>query len=321
MISPAFVDVWIKLACASNQGSIFSPTSIEFSPLSIYEEVPPYSVSQAESIFYYSGLPSSPKLVYRTGTTPWKLPRGPEAYRRLKQLYPVFSHRLNDVWKDLGPKIWRLLDSHGVFWTTIDVVRFIMVGEGEVVSPVVLWIGVAPDTPSGENAHTSANGCLALLKQFDITDVEVEYRESTFTRSAGPSFLEPVSDFNPTVNVRGPLTTALGLSIAGQTIIDTEGTGGLYLAEGGGNDTLLLVTARHVLFPPNKVPNVTFTPANISPPRRNDLLFALRRLKTSSIQLKLGSETMPLWLSTLRDGSRICGLRWLVWMATTLMRL
>ena len=97
-------------------------------------------------MFYYSGLYSSPRLVYRTGTTPWIMPTGLEAYRQLKELRPVFGHKLNVIWKKLGPKVCQLLDSQGVLWTSIDVVRFIKVGEGEAVGPVVLWIGVAPKT-------------------------------------------------------------------------------------------------------------------------------------------------------------------------------
>ncbi len=84
---------------------------------------------QAGGNFYYSCLPSSPKLVYRMGTTLWTKPTGPDAQRELKELRPVFSHKLNTAWKDLGPKVCHLLDSVGVWRTTIDVVRFIKVGE------------------------------------------------------------------------------------------------------------------------------------------------------------------------------------------------
>ncbi|RDB24643.1 hypothetical protein Hypma_008248 [Hypsizygus marmoreus] len=225
----------------------------------------------AEATFYYSGLCSSPRLVYRTGTTPWTKPTGPEAYRELKELRPVFDHKLNTVWRDLGPKVCQLLDSQGVIWTSIDVVRFLKIGEGEAVGPVVLWIGVAPETLLGEDAHTSANGCLNLLKEVDIVDVEVEFRESIYTRSAGPNLLKPVSNLHSTVDVRGPLTPVLGLSIAAQATPHTEGTGGLYIAEDGDSEKVLLITARHVLFPQNE-PNVAYPRANTRAPHRVLLL-------------------------------------------------
>ena len=253
---------------------------------------PPYSVSLAEATFYYSGLYGSPKLVYRTGPTPWSMPTGPEAYSVSKELRPVFGHKLNDVWKDLGPKVCQLLDSHAVLWTSIDVVRFLKIARGEVVGPVVLWIGVAPETLLGEVAHASANGCLDLLKEFGIDDVEVEFRESIYTRSAGPNLLKPVSDSAPDVDVRGPLTPALGLPIAAQATPHVEGTGGIYLAEGGCSKKVLLVTARHVLFPPNDGPNVGYAHTNNSAPRRNVLLLGTKAFDNlvDSIKYKIRGQ-------------------------------
>jgi hypothetical protein len=64
------------------------------------------------------------------------MPTGPEAYRQLKELRPVFGHKLNVVWTtDLGSQVCQLLYFQGVLWTSIDVVRFIKVGEGEAVGP------------------------------------------------------------------------------------------------------------------------------------------------------------------------------------------
>ncbi|KAI9450878.1 hypothetical protein BJY52DRAFT_1206074 [Lactarius psammicola] len=229
--------------------------------------------------FNTRGLYSSPRSVYRTGTTPWTKPTGPEAQRNLKELRPVFSHKLNTAWKDLGPKVRDLLDSQGV-------------GVGEVVGPVVLWIGVAPETLCGEDAHTSANGCLDLLKEFDITDVEVEYRESIYTRSASPNLLKSVSDSHPTVDVRSPLTPVLGLFIAAQATSHAEDTGGLYLAEGGDSKKVLLVTARHVLFPPNEGPNVNYPLTNTSAPRHDVLLLGTKAFENlvKSIKTRIGQE-------------------------------
>ncbi|KIM75663.1 hypothetical protein PILCRDRAFT_92001 [Piloderma croceum F 1598] len=199
-----------------------------------------------EAMYYYSGLCSSPRLVYHTSTetTPWTMPTGPEAYRQLKELHPVFSHKLNVVWMtDLGPRVCRLLDFQGVLWRSIDVVHFIKVGEGEAVGPIVFWIGVTAKSLLGEDAHTLANGCLDLLKEFGITDVEVD-----------------------------PPTPTLGLSIAAQATPHAEGTSSIYLTKGRKSKKVLLVTARHVLFPPNDRPNINYAHTNTSAPRRNVLL-------------------------------------------------
>ena len=131
-------------------------------------------------------------------------------------------------------------------WTSIGSVRFAKLGEPP--GPVVLCIGVPPKSISGEDVHTAGLDCLARLKEFDITDVDVEFREPAYTRSVGQQLLKPVSDANPTVSVRGPLTPTLGLRIAAARTPVAEGTGGLYISEGDKT----LVTVRHVVFLPKR---------------------------------------------------------------------
>jgi len=58
--------------------------------------------------------------------------------------------------------------------------------------------------------------CLNVLREFDITDVDIEIRESSVTRSAGPKLLEPALIYDPTADVCSPLTHALGIPIAAQ---------------------------------------------------------------------------------------------------------
>jgi len=232
--------------------------------------LPLYSVSKQEATFYYSGLTSNPLLVYRTGTTPWKPPTGPEAYRVLKEVKPVFSHKIATVWGDLGPKVCSCLDSAvGVTWTSVDVVRFAIVGKEP--GPPVLWIGVIPQSLSCKDAHAAAVGCQELLKSHEITDVEVEFRESVFTRSTGPKLLKSTSR-NPTAGVRCPLTPALGLRIAVRATPYTEGTGALYISDGRDSDKVYILSARHVVFPPNAASNELYHHKDASQPRREVLL-------------------------------------------------
>ncbi|KAG6886741.1 hypothetical protein C0995_005293 [Termitomyces sp. Mi166 len=164
------------------------------------------------------------------------MPTGPEAHPLLKELRPVFGHRMNNVWKELGPKI-----------------------DGGPVGPVILWIGVVPGTLSSDDACTSANGCLDLLKEFGITNVEVEFCGSIYTWSAGPSFLEPVSNDHCTVDICRPLTPVLGLSIAAEATPHAEGTSGLYFAEG--------------------VPNYNYAHTNTSVPCHNIILLGTCRFE------------------------------------------
>jgi hypothetical protein len=104
------------------------------------------SDSEYEALAYYAGLPSEPVLVCRTGNTSWKRPTGFGAYGVLREVRPVFDHQIATVWDNLGPKVPDYLDSVGVLWTSIDVVRFRVADSREVPGPVVLWIGVKPQS-------------------------------------------------------------------------------------------------------------------------------------------------------------------------------
>jgi hypothetical protein len=149
-------------------------------------------------------------------------------------------------------KVRDLLDKQDVLWTSIDVVRFRMVRDAAVLGPVVLWIGVLPDSLIGEDAFNSANGLLELLKNYSITDVDIEYRESVYKRSVGSLLVKSVPDLNSTMDVVDPLTPTLGLPISRSIMPLFQRTTGFYLAEGGDSEDILAVTARHVLFPSNE---------------------------------------------------------------------
>lgn len=124
-----------------------------------------------------SNLPSAPILVARTGTTPWEVPTGPEAYLRHKELRIVGNHAIKDVWEgDLAVKVHTLLTSMKIKWTSIDIVR---IGyDGESSAPVILWIGVIPASLSRGDGIIVAHMCRDILEEYGITDVDVEIRES-----------------------------------------------------------------------------------------------------------------------------------------------
>jgi hypothetical protein len=109
---------------------------------------------------------------------------------------------------------------------------------------LTIWVGVLPDTLTGEVAHDSATEILELLKQHDITGVDVAYRESVVKFSHGPDLFAPVFDFDPLKDIIGNLSTPTSLPIAGLKT-KMQGTLGHYFRIG--ND-LYATTARHVLF-------------------------------------------------------------------------
>lgn len=147
-----------------------------------------YNVSADEAKYYYSGVSTSPpRLIYRSDllSRPWVKPEleGLDAHRVFKRLSGVHGHKIGEVWENIvGPKALNLLDNEGVAWTSIDLVRFITYGENEegIKGPVVIWVGVHPTLGAGqgEQIYKSTGGILELLKDLDIDDVTVEFRES-----------------------------------------------------------------------------------------------------------------------------------------------
>ncbi|TFY68395.1 hypothetical protein EVG20_g3582 [Dentipellis fragilis] len=232
--------------------------------------------SNEEAGLYYAGLPSRPRLVARSGIVPWSAPTGPEAYAVIRMLHPVGDHAVKEVWEDkLALKLHALLDSMEVKWTSTDVVRIGNADEPYRSAPVVLWIGVIPTSLSGADGVVVASKCKELLvAEYNITDVDVEIRQSIVARSAGPKLLRTDRRyFEPTPEARVPLTSTLGLPICAQSTPWAEGTGGFFITEGENSERLLLVTARHVVFPPEEDENKHFVRKNDSQRRCNVMLF------------------------------------------------
>ncbi|KAG8743140.1 hypothetical protein FRC10_000357 [Ceratobasidium sp. 414] len=241
-------------------------------------EVSPYDVPKLEAYLYYAGLsgPSGrgPKLIYRTSCDKFVPPDGPKAYRRLMKLRTApENHKLgeDDLWDRVRADVVKLLDQRGIRLSSVDLVRFAWVEknvdqedqedqdnvnyddiaptkpvvDGTVyTTPVTIWVGVLPDTTTGEQAYNSSRDILDLLKQYNITDVDVAYRESMVEFLGGPELFAPVSDFDPLKGVIDSLSTPLGLPVAGLGA-EVQGTLGFYFRIG---EDLYAVTARHVLF-------------------------------------------------------------------------
>ena len=227
-----------------------------------------------------------------------------------KELKGVGNHALNDVWEDkLAPLVLNILESERVKFTSVDVVRIGVVGEPS--PPVILWIGVLPGSLTPVDGLDVALQCKELLEKNDIADIDVEVRESIVTRSVGLRFLEPAAftrKSEPTVELRRPLTATLGLGICAQSTSWAEGTGGFYMAEGGDSKRILLVTARHVVFPPNIVNNNKYEHENPSQPRRNVLLLGdaafkklLASIQSEIMNAAINEEYLPRELEAIEE--------------------
>ena len=245
-----------------DEASTFPPTTdISIHTLSGSLLLPPPRISESEAQLYYSGLPSNPRLIARTGS-PWEAPSGPESSPRPKELRTPGDHEISEVWEDdLAFKVHGILDGNGVDWSSTDIVEIAHVDEPS--GNIVLWIGVwrpRPERGTSILSYDVAIGvalkCKNLLEQYGITDIDVELHESDVVQSriiqsVGPRLLEPTDDIDPTVALREPFTTTLGLTICAELMFCAEGTGGFFLEadDGNGKMSLFLVTVRRALFP------------------------------------------------------------------------
>ena len=149
-------------------------------------------------------------------------------------------------------------------------------------------IGVFPESTSATAAHDAAQSLLVLLKDYQITDVDIDFRELFYTRKVGPQLLKPVGDLDPLVDVVSPLTPALGLGISTKAMPDAQGTMALYLAEGGDSERLLGLSCRHLLIG-SKEANIDYI-CHHSQSRKSVLLLGRSAFSSlvDSIKLRIG---------------------------------
>ncbi|KAL6306131.1 hypothetical protein BKA93DRAFT_816510 [Sparassis latifolia] len=253
----------------------------------------------SEKHLYYFGLCGNrhlgPKLVFRTSTDVFTPPTGPEHDPRLMQLLGVYNHNKlgqDNLWATIHEEVVQLLDNREIQQTSVDLVRFRWDeqnsdgGRETVTSCVTIWVGVLPDSTTGDTAFKSSKDILQLLKQHSIHDIDVAYCESVAQPFTGPELLAPVNDLHPLKDVIDWVTTALSLPIAGLETLHMQGTLGFYFRVG---DDLYGVTACHMLFPADQG-NSSHT--YIAGPKKQVILMGNRAFDhfLASIQAKIGNQ-------------------------------
>lgn len=281
-LDDAFFSSCLDIARERCTGSLVSPTKTKDVPKDILLPYP-----GALSDFY--GLPSNPICVYRTGAE-WPMPKGTQAQRVPREARPVCNHPIRAVWPTLGEQVYEFLDSLDVKWSTIDPVRF--AEEGGNPGLLHLWVGVDPGSLSLEDAKAAAIGCKQILAAAQFPDVEIAFRESVFTQSTGPQLLNHVLSVDPTFDIRSPFNGTLGIQIAPRNTPYLEGTGALYLCEGGQSDRIFLLTARHVPLPPSVHRNKLYERKS-SKQRRHEVLILGSKAYQDALEdmmVKIGHE-------------------------------
>ncbi len=202
----------------------------------------------------FFGLPSSPICIYKTGPL-WdtSLYSGcPEPRRCIRELRPVYGHPIAPHWEQIGEEIYLFLDSRSVEWTSIDPVAFANIGDENPFCPLLIFIGVLPQTLRLVDAVNTATSVKRILCLAAFPNIEVAFRESEVVRLA----TDDLTSTSPSSATK-PFTQFLGLPLAPLKKPYHEGTGGLYLCVGekGTNSEsdevqrvqLAILTASHVV--------------------------------------------------------------------------
>jgi hypothetical protein len=142
----------------------------------------------------FYGLPSSPPCVYKSGPA-WRERTGPNSHRIIREARSVYNHPIANQWRAIGTRIYQFLDTQSIKWTLIDPVAFAKEGEVKPFCPLLLWIGVYPESLLCTAAVAAAEAIKEILAQVGFPKIEVAFRESVVARSAalGPKLLS----FNP----------------------------------------------------------------------------------------------------------------------------
>ena len=122
---------------------------------------------------------------------------------------------------DIRSKVVKLLEKQEINFSSVDLAQFRWDEQNmdgsrrSVTSRVTVWVGVLPDSTSGDAAFESSQEILRLLKQNDIQDIDVAYRESVAQPLTRTELFAPVNNHHPLKDVIDWVTTALGLPVAG----------------------------------------------------------------------------------------------------------
>ena len=250
-------------------------------------------ITEDDAYGYYYGLPSHPRLVARTSSTPLKPPRDALdiGYPAKKVLKTLGQHdQLAAMWtNEVSEEVVMLLKHKKVDWTSVDVIRIGLDGE-KSQGPAILWVGVTPSSLTYEAGLIAAYGCKKLLLAYGITDIECEIRESELSRDAGPKLYRPASSGKYTANMRIPLTTSLGQPISTIANQSREGTLGIFIQRDSDHSRLFAITASHVILSPDAERTETYHRNNASQPAIFVTVLREESLATLKDKVKSGIE-------------------------------
>lgn len=151
--------------------------------------VAPDLISKYEMNFWYHGISGNPpKLMWRSDleTNPFPIPPPGTNFFKIpsKTVHGVFNTPLNNVWKEVAPRILASMKAHDLKYSALQTARFSTAEDGkdETFGPIVVWIAVRPNTTNAGAVHDATSDILHILADVQIADVVVEWYEAEVVR-------------------------------------------------------------------------------------------------------------------------------------------
>lgn len=139
-----------------------------------------HRIGEMESLQFYHGLPSQPRLLARSSTWPWSILSGQHAYPPSRSLHPILDDQVAAKWDEIAPKVALMAPQN---WVSMDVVHLACEQRPEEEEDII-WISVLPETCSQDEAHLSVSKIRSYLATVPgFTHFHCHVRESSYIRS------------------------------------------------------------------------------------------------------------------------------------------
>ena len=237
-----------KVEANTQLGSPLSLSSTLASPTASELDKPKDKVDQTRLTKNYPdaytdthGLLSGQPFIVKTGPA-WPKPEpqdGPNAHPFRRELRPVNGHPIASSWDGILTDIEVYLQGARLAFTAVMPLGFANVGSKKPFCPLVVAIGVEPETVAFEDAKAVAESVkLNILAKAGFDDIDVAVWEFTTSFSGSgaklPS-LDPELD-GPVTEFRHPFASTLGIAVAPLKQPGYEGSLGMFLTRGDGDE-------------------------------------------------------------------------------------
>jgi len=239
----------------SPSSTLVSPTPLEFDKpkVDLTRLTKSYDDAYTDTHGLFSGAP----FVFKTGAAWPKATGGPNAHPFRRELRPIGDHPILSAWDGILTDAGAYLEGVGKTFTAVMALGFANVGAKTAFCPLVVTVGVEPETIEFEVAKSVAEHVkINILTKAGFDDIEVAIWEfATSFSSAGPKLpsLDPELDRTVT-EFRHPFASTLSIAVAPLKQTGYEGSLGMFMTRGDGSD-LLGITAAHVARPPPMFPD------------------------------------------------------------------